>query len=310
MQPARQSATTLPTQAQKEEAARWFTALRDRFHAALEAIEDEYAAKKGGTPGRFEKKPWKRNIESARAVVPEAAAEGTERTAQTDGGVMGLMKGQVFEKAGVNVSTVFGHFSPEFRKQIPGAGETGQFWASGLSMVIHPRNPLVPAMHSNTRHIVTTQGWFGGGADLNPALPHAEDTEAFHAALKKACDAYSADAYPAYKKWCEEYFFIPHRNVARGVGGIFYDNLDSGDWARDFAFTQSVGEAALEVYPKLVRRHMFDSYTPEQREQQLIYRGRYAEFNLVYDRGTKFGLATGGNTEAILMSLPPEAKWP
>jgi coproporphyrinogen III oxidase len=249
------------------------------------------------------------------------------------GGTMALLRGKVFEKAGVSISKVFGQFSKEFCAQIPGAEGpvavagsghsartaeqsgpnkyvSGDFWAAGISMVVHPAHPRVPAIHMNTRHIVTSHGWFGGGGDLNPVFPDERDTADFHGALKAACDRFDAGFYPRYKKWCDEYFFIPHRNKPRGVGGIFYDNHDTGDWDRDFAFTKAVGEAVLEIYPQIVRRHMNTPFTAEERAQQLVWRGHYAEFNLVYDRGTKFGLATGGNTEAILMSLPPEAKWP
>jgi len=275
---------------QKTRAARWFEELRDRLTAALETIEDEYTARRGeGATGRFERRAWQR--------------EG-------GGGVMAILKGQVFEKAGVNVSTVHGEFSPEFRKQIPGAEADPRFWASGISVVIHPCSPLIPAAHMNTRHIHTTKRWFGGGADLTPVFPVAKDTADFHAALKAACDAHDAAYYPKFKEWCDRYFFLPHRNEARGVGGIFFDDHDTGDFERDFAFTRAVGEAFVEIYPALARRHLFETWTPEQRQAQLVKRGRYVEFNLLYDRGTLFGLKTGGNVEAILMSLPPEVRWP
>jgi coproporphyrinogen III oxidase len=277
----------LSTEPQKDEAKRWFEALRDRICAALEKIEDEFDP---GEQQRFQRKPWDR--------------EGG------GGGTMAMLKGRVFEKAGVNVSTVWGEFSPEFRQQIPGAESDPRFWASGISLVIHPRSPLVPAVHLNTRHIVTTKSWFGGGSDLTPIYPQDADTRDFHAALQAACDRHGADYYARFKKWCDEYFFIKHRNEARGVGGIFYDYVDSGDWATDFAFTRDVGEAFLAIYPQLVRRHFRETWSDEQRRYQLMRRGRYVEFNLIYDRGTLFGLKTDGNVEAILMSLPPEVSWP
>ncbi|MAF48424.1 MAG: oxygen-dependent coproporphyrinogen oxidase [Rhodospirillales bacterium] len=284
----------------KARATRWFAQLRDEICAALESCEDDVAGpnrSSEASAGRFAAEEWTR-------PSAEGAAE------QGGGGVMSVMRGRVFEKVGVNLSTVYGEFSESFRAQIPGAGEDPRFWAAGISLVAHPLSPKVPIAHMNTRMIVTTRGWFGGGGDLTPVIAIDADTEDFHAALKAACDAADAEYHARFKQWCDEYFFLTHRGEARGVGGIFYDNLDSGDWEADFAFTQDVGRAFLGIYPALVRRHMDEAWTEAERQQQLAKRGRYVEFNLIHDRGTKFGLMTGGNTEAILMSLPPLAAWP
>jgi coproporphyrinogen III oxidase len=283
----------------QSQASAWFAQLRDRICAAFEQLEDELAGTRHRDlpAGRFERTSWQR-------PDPSGGDGG--------GGTMAVMQGRVFEKVGVNISTVYGTFSEEFRKQIPGSGESGAFWASGISLVAHMRSPHVPAVHTNTRHIVTAKSWFGGGADLTPMFPeaHASDAADFHAALKGACDSYDADYYPRFKKWCDEYFYLPHRQEPRGLGGIFFDYLETGDWDKDFGFTRAVGEAFLAIYPEIVRRHMEKEWTDDERRQQLIRRGRYVEFNLLYDRGTLFGLKTGGNTDAILMSLPPEVMWP
>ena len=273
-------------------AREWFEALRDRICAEFEAIERE-----AGSNAAFDYITWKREEED---------------NPNPGGGVRGVMKGQVFEKVGVNVSTVSGQFSPEFARTIHGAEESPGFTATGISLVAHMANPHVPAVHMNTRFLTTGKAWFGGGADLNPPIAYDEDTEAFHARFRAACMAHNPTYYDRFSKWAEEYFFIPHRGVARGVGGIFYDHMecaDEAEWERNFAFTRDVGEAFLDVFPRIVRRRMGQKFTTADKAKQLEWRGRYAEFNLVYDRGTLFGLRTGGNIDAILMSLPPEATW-
>ncbi|WP_374395117.1 oxygen-dependent coproporphyrinogen oxidase [Sphingopyxis sp.] len=284
----------IPLDPQQQAARTWFESLRDRICAEFEAIERE-----AGSDASFSYTPWDRE------------AEGTP-SGEGGGGVRGVMTGKVFEKVGVNVSTVGGEFAPDFAKSIHGAGDDPNFFATGISLVAHMANPHAPAVHMNTRFLATTKRWFGGGADLNPPIPYQEDTDAFHARLRAACAPYGPDVYQRYSKWAEDYFYIPHRGVHRGVGGIFYDHLECGDdpeFDRNFAFTQAVGEAFLDIFPQIVRRRMAQPFSEAEREEQLIWRGRYAEFNLVYDRGTLFGLKTGGNIDAILMSLPPLAKW-
>ncbi len=281
---------------EEQQAARdWFESLRDRICAEFEAIEAEADPSTGsGEPARFEYLPWDRSD-------PDGSPGG--------GGVRGVMKGRVFEKVGVNVSTVGGQFSEEFAKTIHGAGEDPSFFATGISLVAHMANPHVPAVHMNTRFLRTTKSWFGGGADLNPPIPYEEDTAEFHARLRAACAAHDPTFYPRFSKWAEEYFWLPHRNVARGVGGIFYDHLE-GHFDAHFAFTRDVGEAFLDVFPQLVRKRLETPFTEDDHRRLLEFRGRYVEFNLLYDRGTTFGLKTGGNVNSILSSMPPLAAWP
>lgn len=275
--------------------SQWFKTLRDELCSSFEDIELEFAKNKDLEPGKFKRKSWDR----------ESGSCGEN----AGGGVMSIMHGNVFEKVGVNISTVHGEFSEEFRKKIPGTEQDPKFFATGVSMVVHMHSPLVPAMHFNTRYIETSKGWFGGGGDLTPMYEDDAETAQFHAAFKDACDKHDPEYYPKFKKACDEYFYLKHRKEARGVGGIFYDYL-ANDFDADFAFTQDVGRAILSVYPQIVRDKMYLTWKDEQRQHQLVKRGRYVEFNLLYDRGTTFGLATGGNVEAILMSLPPEVKWP
>ncbi len=284
----------------KSAAKAWFERLRDDLCGTFEAIEDAHDGSLVDRPaGRFERSAWHRPTEDGQ--------EG-------GGGVMSVMRGRVFEKVGVSVSTVWGEFSPDFRTQIPGAADDPRFWASGISLVAHMQSPLVPAAHFNTRMLVTTKRWFGGGGDLTPMRPEtapaSEDAADFHAAFRAACDRHDPAYYPTFKAWCDRYFYLPHRQEPRGIGGIFFDHHATANAEADFAFVRDVGKAFLDVYPRIIRRRMAQPWTPAEREHQLVRRGRYVEFNLIHDRGTLFGLKTGGNVDAILMSLPPEARWP
>jgi coproporphyrinogen III oxidase len=284
----------------KAQAKAWFEAMRDEICAAFEALEDEApGALYPGAPGRFVRTPWRRG----------------DGSVDQGGGVAAMMRGRFFEKVGVHVSTVYGESSPEFAENVRGAADDPRFWASGISLIAHMKNPHCPAAHMNTRHITTTEWWFGGGGDLNPTQKYqrdetGEDALVFHAPYREACEKHEAGLYARYKKWADDYFWLPHRGEPRGVGGIFYDHHKSADWARDFAFTQNVGRAFLAGYLPLLRKHAATPWSEAEREEQLVQRGRYVEFNLLYDRGTTFGLKTGGNVESILSSMPPVATWP
>ena len=279
----------------KEIASKWFKKLQLEICSSFEKIEEDYRKKNNlKNSGKFIKRTWRRN----------------KKNIQGGGGVTAIMRGNVFEKVGVNISVVKGRFSKKFKREIRGAEKRSEFWAAGISVVTHMQSPLIPTIHFNTRYIITTESWFGGGTDLTPCIYNVNDKKFFHHKLKTVCNKYNKNYYKKYKKWCDNYFFLKHRNEMRGVGGIFFDYLNTGNWQKDFSFCQDLGRAFIEIYPSIVKKYVGKKWTTKEKEKQLFKRGKYVEFNLLYDRGTRFGLMTGGNTDAILMSLPPNVKWP
>jgi len=277
------------SETEKQTSLKWFRDLRDNIVKTFEQIENEARSDSILPEAKFERKNWVRD--------------------GGGGGEISIMRGHIFEKVGVNISTVYGELSEEFRSNIPGTEKNSSFWASGISVVAHMQSPLIPAVHMNTRHIVTTKRWFGGGADITPSIENDEQVRDFHKALREACDRYNPEYYEDFKSWCDKYFYLPHRQEHRGAGGIFYDYLNTNDFSQDFNFTKDVGETFLKIYPEIVKKNMRKKWTKDQKNIQLEKRGRYVEFNLLYDRGTQFGLKTGGNIDAILMSMPPEVRW-